>query len=113
MRISIASSNVIVASELKWARSMFSKARGLIGTPVMSPGAALVIEQAKQVHTFGMTFPLDVVFCDPEWLVLHIVRSMAPGRMTRLVWRARFVIELPGGSLPSELQTGESLRLDP
>jgi uncharacterized membrane protein (UPF0127 family) len=57
-----------------------------------------------------MRFPLDVVFCDRGWTVLHIVRSMAPARMSRLVWRSRYVLELAGGSLPSDVQVGQSLK---
>jgi uncharacterized membrane protein (UPF0127 family) len=52
-----------------------------------------------------------VVFCDSEWKVLHVVRSMAPWRVTRIVWRARYVLELGAGSLPDSVRTGESLAL--
>jgi uncharacterized membrane protein (UPF0127 family) len=113
MKICIASSEIMVASEVRWARSALDRARGLMGESVMPPGTAMVLEPARQIHTFGMKFPLDVVFCDAKWKVLHVVRSMAPARMTRVVWRARYVLELRGGTLPATVDVGASLVLVP
>lgn len=53
----------------------------------------------RQVHTFGMGYPIDVCFCDRDWRVLHVVRSMRPRRMTRWVLRARVAIEMRAGEL--------------
>ena len=58
----------------------------------------MLFERAKQVHTFGMRVPLDVVFCDREWNVVHGVKEMAPRRVSRFVRSAYFVIELPPGT---------------
>jgi uncharacterized membrane protein (UPF0127 family) len=113
VKICVASSEIVVASEVIWARSALDRARGLMGKSVMPPGTAMVFEPARQIHTFGMRFPLDVVFCDATWKVLHVVRSMAPARMTRVVWRARYVLELRADSLPDAVQVGESLVLMP
>jgi uncharacterized protein len=111
MQIVVASSGMVVASEVKWAKSFRDRARGLMGVDDMPEGCAIAFEPARQIHTFGMRFPLDLVFCDREWHVLHVVRSMAPARMTRPVWRSRFVLELAGGRLPAEVRVGERLRL--
>jgi uncharacterized membrane protein (UPF0127 family) len=113
VKICVASSEIVVASEVRWARSALDRARGLMGQSVMPPGTAMVFEPARQIHTFGMKFPLDVVFCDAKWKVLLVVRSMAPMRVTRIVWRARYVLELSAGSLPAALDAGESLVLMP
>jgi uncharacterized protein len=113
MKIIIASSGAVLASDVRWVRSAMDRTRGLIGVDGLSPGAAMVFEPARQIHTFGMSFALDVVFCDRGWKVLHIVRSMPPRRMTRLVWRARTALELAAGSLPREVEVGESLEVVP
>jgi uncharacterized protein len=102
-----------VASDVRWARSASERARGLIGVNRLAPGAAMVFEPARQIHTFGMRFPLDVVFCDRSWKVLHVVRSMPPRRVTRPVWRARVAVELAAGSLPPEVTVGETLTMLP
>ena len=56
-----------------------------------------MLEPARQVHTLGMRFPIDVVFCDRELNVLHVIRSMRPARLSRVVLRARCAIELEAG----------------
>lgn len=113
MKLCVASSDAVVASDVRWARSASERAKGLIGVGELAPGAAMVFEPARQIHTFGMRFPLDVVFCDRSWKVVHVVRAMAPRRVTRPVWRARFALELAAGSLPAEVTAGETLRVLP
>jgi uncharacterized protein len=70
---------------------------------------ALIIDGGRQVHTFGVREPIDVVFCDDDWNVLHVVRAMKPARLSRWVRRARFVIELPEGALPGDVKPGDTL----
>jgi uncharacterized protein len=113
MEIRVASSGTVVASDVRWARSTVDRARGLMGETSMSTGAAMVFVPARQIHTFGMKIPLDVVFCDTQWKVLHVVRSMAPRRITKIVWRARYGVELAAGSLPDELNVGQTLLVVP
>lgn len=99
----------VLAHTLEWARTALRRMRGLIGrTPPLAPGHALVIERASQVHTFGVRGPIDVVFCDADWIVRHIVRSMHPNRVSRRVARCRYAVELPGGTVGS---LGEGDRL--
>ena len=44
-----------------------------------------------------MRFPLDVAWCDPGGTVLRVA-NLGPGRCSRLVVRARFVVEAPAGA---------------
>ena len=81
--------------------------RGLLGRP-LTEGQALVIPGAHQVHTFGMRFAIDVLFCDEDWVVRHRVARMAPRRITRWVGRARYAIEFPRGTV-EDVRVGERL----
>ncbi len=101
----------LVAHEVRWARSWRDRSGGLLRSKPLSHGEALVLEPGRQVHTIGMTYPIDVVFCDREWRVRHVVRHMAPRRMTRVVFTARYAVELPAGTLPVELDRGMVLRV--
>jgi uncharacterized membrane protein (UPF0127 family) len=58
---------------------------------------ALVLRPCRQVHTVGMRFPIDVAFCARDGRVLRVV-TLRPGRVSRIVWRARFVVEAAAGS---------------
>ena len=96
---------------MRRARTVLERTRGLLGTdPSAGP---LLLERTRQVHTFGMRYPLDVIFCDRDWRVVHVVRDMKPGRMTRWVRRARVVIELPSQNRVIEVSIGDALRVEP
>ena len=84
-----------VLAALEVADSFRARSRGLLGRDGID--GAFVLRPARQVHTFGMRFPIDVAFCAEEGKVVHVV-SMRPGRVSRLVWTARFVIEAAAGS---------------
>ena len=88
---------------------MVARGKGLLGGRVLEPGHALVLEPAKQVHTIGLRYPIDVVFCTRDWEVLHVVENMRPLRVGRLVARAHFVVELPGGAVRGALSPGDRL----
>lgn len=49
-------------------------------------GCLLLIPGCRSVHTFGMAFPIDVLFLDGEARVIRAERSVPPGRV--LVCRA-------------------------
>ena len=106
--IEVQSSGLLLARDVRWARSRRERSSGLLGS-ALYPGEALVIEPCKQVHTLGMTFAIDVVFCDVSWVVRHLTLSMAPWRVSRLVLKSRFVVELPAGTVPPEVSHGEVL----
>jgi uncharacterized membrane protein (UPF0127 family) len=43
----------------------------------------LLIPRCRSVHTFGMRFPLDLVFLDAHGRVLRVVRAVPPRRVRR------------------------------
>jgi uncharacterized membrane protein (UPF0127 family) len=108
-RIEIEGSGEILADNARWARTSKERRKGLIGSPPLESGEGLIIDPAFQVHTFKMNFPIDVVFCDRDWNVRHVVRSLPPRRVTRFVLGARFALELPAGSVPGNLGRGDQV----
>jgi uncharacterized protein len=105
------SSGRIIAHDVRWARTLAERSKGLIGSPPLTAGQALIIEPGTQVHTFRMGYPIDVVFAGRDWKVRHVVRDMRPRRMSKLVFGSRFVIELASGSLPEDVRRGTRLKL--
>jgi uncharacterized protein len=57
---------------------------------------ALVIPHCTSVHSFGMRFPIDVVFVDRDWLPIYIEYDVGPRRLLRSRF-ARSVIEVAAG----------------
>jgi uncharacterized membrane protein (UPF0127 family) len=77
----------------------------------LEPGHALVLCPTKQVHTFFMRHPIDVIFCGESWDVLHVMSPMPRRRVSGWVTGARFVVELPAGA-GAGVHTGDRLQLD-
>jgi uncharacterized membrane protein (UPF0127 family) len=85
--------DVLAAAEVAITRR--ERARGLTGREDLE--GVLILRPCRQIHTFGMRFPIDVAFCDRYGFVLHKT-TIAPKRVSRPVWRSYFAIEAPVGS---------------
>jgi len=96
------------------ANSFFPRLIGLLGTDKPDPHGALWIVPCSGIHTFGMHYPIDVLFLDKDG---HIVRSknhLKPGRFLKTVPSAESVVELPAGSIHRYgLDKGNRLRVVP
>ncbi len=53
-----------------------------------------MIPRCRSVHTYGMRFPLDLLFLGVDFEPLIAVREVGPGHRVR-VPEARSVLELP------------------
>lgn len=78
------------------ASSMRARLLGLAGLAGMPPRSALLLPRCASVHTFGMRFPIGVLFLDNEMRVIGERREVRPGR---IVWQrgARAVVEFQAG----------------
>ncbi|MGH8976980.1 MAG: DUF192 domain-containing protein [Acidimicrobiia bacterium] len=85
--------DVLAAAEVVVTRQQ--RRRGLMQRDALE--GVMVIRPCRQVHTFGMRFPLDVAFCDRYGFVLHTA-TMTPRRVSRFVWRSYFAIEASAGA---------------
>lgn len=104
-------SGEVIARRVRIADSPRSRMWGLMLRPSISADEALVLEPARQIHTIGMRFDIDAVFCDESWTVVHLVRGLRPHRITRWVRSAHRVVELAGGTLPAQVDVGARLEL--
>jgi uncharacterized membrane protein (UPF0127 family) len=71
---------------------------GLLKHASLQPGEGLWIVPCEAVHTFGMQFPIDVLFLSKKRKVLKIRQNMVRRRMA-LCLRAHSVLELPAGTI--------------
>lgn len=97
VRLANITRGTVLAERAAVAETPASRRRGLLGTDSLAAGSGLLIVPCRQVHTFGMGYPIDVVFVDEAWNVKRVVHGMKPGRLGALVMRARAVLELPAG----------------
>ncbi len=100
----------VLAEKAAVAETPGSRRRGLLGTDCLETGGGLLILPCRQVHTFGMRYPIDVVFVDESWAVRRVSHNMKPGRLGALVLSSRAVIELPAGrAMDTQTQAGDIL----
>jgi uncharacterized protein len=85
--------DVLATAEV--ARDASDRRRGLLGREAFE--GALVIRHCRNVHTFGMRFPIDVAFCDAQGTVLRTC-SLSPWRVSPIVWHAAFAVEATAGA---------------
>ncbi len=112
MQILNATRNISLATHARVADNLWSRGRGLIGSQPLRPGEALVIRPCKGVHTWFMSYPIDVLYVDHADQVLDMDEAMMPWRLGRPRARSRYVIELPAGTIQrTATQVGDQLVL--
>ena len=100
-----------LASDVRLADTPAARRTGLLKHARLEAGEGLWIYPTQAIHTFGMKFPIDVVFIDKQMRVRRVYQNLAPYRLTTLVWSARSVLELPSGSLAgTETEIGDELQ---
>ncbi|MHB0997928.1 MAG: DUF192 domain-containing protein [Armatimonadota bacterium] len=90
---------LIIASRIETAFSIYSRLKGLIGRKAFLRDSAFIIPGCKQVHTCFMRFPIDIVFINKRNEVIHIQESTPPYSITNYIRNASSVIELPAGKV--------------
>ncbi len=88
----------------------FERARGLLLRRPLDDRSALLLERCRSIHTCGMRYAIDVLFCDDRGTILQIVESLPPWRFAQDP-HAQNVWELRAGTARRMgLRTGDRLR---
>jgi uncharacterized membrane protein (UPF0127 family) len=104
----------IVAVSVSVADTPKSRRVGLLRHKNLEPGEGLWIYPTQAIHTFGMQFPIDVVFLDRGLRVKRVYHRLRPYRWTSFVWGAQSVLELPSGSVAGTgTAVGDELQFSP
>jgi uncharacterized membrane protein (UPF0127 family) len=87
---------------LLWVRrviadSVWKRLKGLAWRREPPDGWALLIPRCRSVHTFGMRFPIDVVFLDRNGWPIEIRRAVGASRVVANR-RAAAVLEMQAGA---------------
>jgi uncharacterized protein len=92
------------------ANTTLSRLRGFIGR--MSPRAdeGIWIVPSSGVHTLGVLFPLDLIYLDANYRVIHLVEHFPTFRIAPLRSQSESVLELaPHTIYSSQTQVGDQL----
>ncbi|MEZ4767589.1 MAG: DUF192 domain-containing protein [Caldilineales bacterium] len=91
--------DTVLAERCRVADSYFPRLIGLMGKERLEPGEGLLILPCNSIHTHFMRFPIDVLYVSREDEVVAIDEAMAPWRFGRIRRGARYVVELPAGTV--------------
>jgi hypothetical protein len=81
------------------ADTWWSRLRGYLGRRRPDEGEGLLLVPCSGIHTYGMTFPLDVLFLDARGRVLQSAPQVPPWHQPMRVQTARYVLEVPVGTI--------------
>jgi len=90
--------HIPLLTDVMHTTSLLERMRGLLGRRPLLENQGLLLRPCSAVHTFGMRYPLDLLFLDREWRITKMVDSLNPYRMA---WSfgASMVIEMRSGTL--------------
>jgi uncharacterized membrane protein (UPF0127 family) len=97
LRIRNLTRNTELACAADVADTSSKRRTGLLKHTTLPKGEGLWIAPCEGVHTFGMKFPIDVLYLSKKRKVLKIRADMPRARMS-LCLRAYSVLELPAGT---------------
>ena len=101
----------VFAEDLKLNDTFFSRLIGLMFKKSLPAGSGVVLKPCTQIHTCFMRFNIDVIFLDKDLEVVHVIENMPPWRISPLLLKARYTVELPAGTLKGRIKKGETLAL--
>jgi uncharacterized membrane protein (UPF0127 family) len=104
----------IVCTRGVLANTFRTRLFGLLGRKGLKEGSGLLIKPSSGVHTFGMSFPIDIVSLDRNHRVLGVFENIGPWTIRGLSLKTRSVLELPAGRIQEcGIEPGDELTLEP
>jgi hypothetical protein len=79
------------------AGTFYTRLVGLLRDKTLEYGDGMWIMPCNSIHSVGMHFVFDAIFLDKNLRVVHLVREMKPWRISKMVFSAHSVLELPAG----------------
>jgi hypothetical protein len=112
LRVSNLTRQTLLASNVEVADKGAKRRKGLLGRERLSPGEGLWILPCEAVHTFGMQFPIDLVYLDRSHRIIKVRSDVLPRRLS-VCLSAHSVIELASGTIrDTQTRPGDSLNLE-
>ncbi len=92
------------------ANTPLTRLRGLIGRLRLTSDEGLWVVPSRGVHTIGVLFPIDLVYLDDEYRVIHMEESFPAFRIAPWRNQAASVLQLPPHTIyASQTQLGDQL----
>jgi uncharacterized membrane protein (UPF0127 family) len=92
------------------ADTILARLRGFIGRLRLGYDEGIWLVPSRGVHTLGVFVPLDLIYLDENYRVIHLVEYFPTFRIAPLRTQAESVLELPTHTIySSQTQPGDQL----
>lgn len=92
------------------ADTIFARLRGFIGRFKLGADEGIWVLPSRGVHTLGVLVPLDLIYLDENYRVIHVLEYFPTFRIAPLRIRAESVLEFPAHTVyTSQTQPGDQL----
>jgi uncharacterized membrane protein (UPF0127 family) len=109
MKIANLTRQVVLANSVEVADAGATRRKGLLGRSGLPAGEGLWIVPCESVHTFGMKFPIDLVYLDRNRKVKKVRNAVPPWRFSACL-SAHSVVELASGTIQkTQTRPGDKL----
>ncbi len=99
LQVTNAKNDAVLVSQGRVASNPWTRLMGLMGKRELQEGDGLLIPGSTSIHTHFMRFPIDVIFMSKDDKVVDLEEAMATWRMRFARGKAKYVIELPAGTI--------------
>ncbi len=105
--------NAVIARKGAIADTFFPRITGLLNKQSLEKDEALVITRCRSIHMFFMRFAIDAIFVDQDNCVVGLVHNIKPFRLSRIFFRAQYVVEIPIGIIvQTETSLGDKIKIE-
>lgn len=101
---------IMVADEVRMARSWWARFRGLMLRKSLPEGHGLLIDPCSSIHCMFMRFPIDVIFLDADGVVTKVAVSVKPWWGAALGGGGRKALEVASGAAArAQVEAGDRI----
>jgi uncharacterized membrane protein (UPF0127 family) len=101
IRVTNETRNCVLVEQLRLALGPWTRFRGLLGTRALVDGQGLLLRPCRAIHTWMMSYRIDVAFVDVQGGIVGVLHELEPWRFSDVYAAALATLELPAGKLAS------------
>jgi uncharacterized protein len=92
------------------ADTHISRLKGLLGRIRLRSDEGIWVVPSQGIHTIGLLFPIDLVYLDANFQVIHLIEHLGPFRVAPIRLQSASVLELPTHTIySSQTQIGDQV----
>ncbi len=105
--------NAVIARKGLVADTFLARMTGLLNKKSLLRDEALVITKCQSIHMFFMRFAIDAIFVSKDNVIVGLVKTIKPFRLSPIFFRASYVIEVPAGTIvQTEASLGDKIKIE-